>query len=102
MINITEKGYRFLLYLSYFLYIVSFLGIAIVAPEYHKSLTEIIKIYICLLLIRRFNPLTHKRFSPFDKELAFSAGCFLLLTTIFGEIAIYFTKNAINKVKSKV
>ena len=93
MVNITEKRYRYLLYVSYFFYIISFLGISFIAPKYHKILVEIIKIYVCLILIRRFNPISHKKCSTFDKELAFSAACFLLLTTIIGELAVYITKN---------
>ena len=100
MISKAEKGYKYLLYLSYFLFIVSFLGISYVAPQYNSTLTEIIKVYICILLIYRFNPLNgKKKCSEFDKQLAFSASVFLFLTTVIGQI-IYF--NFVNKVKNDI
>ena len=39
--TLKENGYRYLIYASYFLYIVSFLGISFIAPEYHNLLIEI-------------------------------------------------------------
>lgn len=100
--TLKEKSYRYLIYASYFLYIVSFLGISFIAPEYHNLLTEIIKIYVCLLLIYNFNPFGKKECTKLDRELAFSAAWFLVFTTILGQSAIYYTKHFINKVKSKV
>ena len=100
--TLKEKGYRYLIYASYFLYIVSFLGISFIAPEYHNLLIEIIKIYVCLLLIFKFNPFGNKECTKLDRELAFSAACFLILTTVLGQAAEYYTDNIVNKVKSKV
>lgn len=97
-----EKVFRYLLYTSYFLYIVSFLGISYLAPTYHNLLSEIIKIYVCILLILRFNPIYMKKCSEFDKELVFSAAVFLFFTTIIGQIAIYYTDHIISKVKKNV
>lgn len=100
MISKAEKGYKYLLYLSYFLFIVSFLGISYAAPEYNNTLTEIIKVYICILLIYRFNPLNgKKKCSEFDKQLAFSASVFLFLTTILGQILYFFV---VNNVKNDI
>ena len=49
--KLKEQSYWYLVYASYALYIISFLGISFVAPEYHSLLIEIIKIYVCVLLI---------------------------------------------------
>ena len=49
-----------------------------------------------------FNPWGKKECTSLDKTLAFSAAWFLVLTTILGQAAIYYTTHFISKVKSKV
>jgi hypothetical protein len=100
--TLKEKSYWYLIYVSYALYIISYLGVSYIAPEYHSVLTEIIKIYVCVLLIYNFNPWGKKDCTSLDKSLAFSAAWFLVFTTILGQSAIYYTKHFISKVKSKV
>ena len=90
LIKITEqkwhqKLYYLLSYFSIFLYIVAFIGFSINAPKYLLLLQEIMKIYISIILILRFNPYYKIEFNKnnyeFDRKLAFSSGIFLLLTT---------------------
>ena len=100
--SLKENTFTYLIYLSYFLYIVSFLGVSYLAPTYHPLLLEIIKIYICILLIFNFNPFSKKKCSDFDKQLAFSAACFLFFTTVLGQIAIFYTRHFVSKVKDEV
>jgi len=97
--SLKEKGYRYLIYASYLFYIISFLGISLTAPSYHRILTEIIKVYVSILLIYNFNPWGKKECSKLDKDLAFSAAIFLIFTTILGETALFYTNNIINDVK---
>ena len=61
LIKITEqkwhqKLYYLLSYFSIFLYIVAFIGLSFNAPKYLLLLQEIMKIYISIILILRFNP----------------------------------------------
>jgi hypothetical protein len=100
--TLKEKSYWYLIYASYALYIISYLGVSYIAPDYHTTLTEVIKIYVCVLLIYNFNPWGKKECTSLDKTLAFSAAWFLVLTTILGQAAIYYTTHFISKVKSKV
>tara|TARA_B100001063_G_scaffold66696_1_gene60686 strand:- start:3 stop:314 length:312 start_codon:yes stop_codon:yes gene_type:complete len=100
--KLKEQSYWYLVYASYALYIISFLGISFVAPEYHSLLIEIIKIYVCVLLIYNFNPWGKKECTTLDKNLAFSAAWFLVLTTVLGQAAILYTHNFIDTVKTKV
>jgi len=90
LIKITEqkwhqKLYYLLSYFSIFLYIVAFIGFSFNAPKYLLLLQEIMKIYISVILILRFNPYYKIEFNKnnyeFDRKLAFSSGVFLLLTT---------------------
>jgi hypothetical protein len=100
--KLKEQSYWYLVYASYILYIISFLGISLIAPEYHSFLIEIIKIYVCILLIYNFNPWGKKECTNLDKNLAFSAAWFLVLTTVLGQAAILYTHNFINKIKKDV
>jgi len=100
--TLKEQSYWYLIYASYILYFISYLGVSYIAPNYHHVLTEIIKIYVCVLLIYNFNPWGRKECTSLDKTLAFSAAWFLVLTTILGQAAVYYTKHFINEVKSKV
>lgn len=90
LIKITEqkwhqKLYYLLSYFTIFLYIVAFIGLSFNAPKYLLLLQEIMKIYISIILILRFNPYYKIEFNKnnyeFDRKLAFSSGVFLLLTT---------------------
>ena len=80
-----QKLYYLLSYFSIFLYILAFIGLSLSAPNYLLLLQEIMKIYISIILILRFNPFHKIKFNKnnyeFDRKLAFSSGVFLLLTT---------------------
>ena len=82
---------------SYLLLFISLLGISQTAPEYLDKLSYYIRIYICLFLIWRFNPLRNNyEFTDLDRKIAFSAGLFILSTTALNKYII----DIQNKVKS--
>tara|TARA_Y100000816_G_C26104076_1_gene586074 strand:+ start:1351 stop:1704 length:354 start_codon:yes stop_codon:yes gene_type:complete len=92
-----QKTYIYILYFSYILFGLAFTGIVTVNPLYLTTLETILKYYICIFLIVRFNPW----FNPkprsekerFDRRISYSAGVFLLLTTAVTKIAEgYFIK----------
>jgi len=67
---------------SYILLLISALGISDKAITYLNIVSYYIRIYICLFLIWRFNPLRHHYgFTDLDRRIAFSAGVFILSTT---------------------
>ena len=77
-----EKLFTTFIYASYILIILSSLGLSQWAPKYLDNLDYYIRIYICLFLIWRFNPLrTRYEFTDLDRKIAFSAGVFILTTT---------------------
>lgn len=79
--NLLLYGLNF----SYILYFLVLLGITTFAPIYLSKLKIFLKVYIALLLIYFYNPITYKQkqFTDFDRKLVFSAGIFLLLSTTF-------------------
>lgn len=94
-----QKLYYLLSYFSIFLYIVTFIGLSFNAPKYLLLLQEIMKIYISIILIIRFNPYYKIEFNKnnyeFDRKIAFTSSIFLLLTT---GISTYIN-NILNKIK---
>jgi hypothetical protein len=56
------------------------------APKYLDIMDYYIRIYICLFLIWRFNPLRENyEFTKLDRKIAFSAGLFILTTTALNQ-----------------
>jgi hypothetical protein len=81
-----EQLFNLFIYTSYFLIIVSALGLSESAPKYLDNLDYYIRVYICLFLMWRFNPLrTHYEFTDLDRKIAFSAGAFILTTTALNQ-----------------
>lgn len=64
------------------LYIAIVFGLWSSAPEYLGDLQYYVKIYVALFLIYRFNPFRHVKFTSLDRRIAFSAGVFLLGTSL--------------------
>jgi hypothetical protein len=81
-----ERLFDLIIFASYFLIIISFFGISETAPKYLDNLDYYVRVYICLFLIWRFNPLrTHYEFTDLDRKIAFSAGVFILTTTALNQ-----------------
>lgn len=86
-----EQLFNIFIYASYFLLIISSLGLSETAPKYLQYLDYYVRIYICLFLMWRFNPLrTHYEFTELDRKIAFSAGAFILTTTALNQYLVKF------------
>lgn len=83
MYKIYQNVFLYGLNASYVLYFLAILGAGSLAPEYLSSLRGFLKIYIGLLLVGLYNPITYKdrKFTDIDRKMAFSAGVFLLLSS---------------------
>lgn len=90
--KLHEYLFFYMLYGSYLLFVLILLGISINAPDYLETLNFMLKMFICLFLLIRFNPLTENRMNSFDKRVVFSASLFLLSTTTISEIVIHYDK----------
>jgi len=84
--SIQYNTYNIVVYITWALYIITVLGISASAPDYLETLNSIVKIYVSLFLIYRFNPFRTVRFTALDGKIAFSAGTFLLTTTAINQI----------------
>ena len=81
-----SKFFNLFIYISYALLFISALGISQTAPKYLDYMEYYIRIYICLFLMWRFNPLREKyEFTELDRKIAFSAGLFILTTTALNQ-----------------
>ena len=80
------------MYLSYVLLFISALGISEMQPNYYlDTMDYYIRIYICLFLMWRFNPLREApEFTELDRKIAFSAGAFILTTTALNQYLVKF------------
>jgi len=93
--DVQEKFFTIFVYVSYILIVISALGFSESAPKYLEYLDYYVRIYICLFLIWRFNPLRSKyEFTDLDRKIAFSAGVFISTTT--------YLKEYLNYVKTKI
>jgi len=87
--DFQEKMFSIFITVSYILIFVSFLGLSSSAPKYLDSLDYYVRIYICLFLLWRFNPLRKMdRFTDLDRRIAFSAGLFILTTTALNQYLV--------------
>ena len=69
------------LYAWYGIYAIALLGIATVAPAYLSTLNNVLKYFIIVFLLVRFNPWVNSEFTAFDRTIVFSAAFFLLAST---------------------
>jgi hypothetical protein len=92
--NFQEKAFDFVFYLSYFFYFLFFIGFANNAPEYLVPLNYYVQIYVSLFLIIRFNPFSKVKFTELDKKIAFTAGLFMVSTTILNKSMLDYVEEA--------
>ena len=77
-----ENLYYYGKYTLYALYIIAYFGLWNRAPKYLETIDYYLKIVISLVLIYFFNPFfPTQTFERFHRDVAFSAGFFLLATT---------------------
>ena len=96
--NFQNISFTLIILTFYILYAISILGLSRNAPDYIQTLDYYVKIYICLFLIYRFNPLRNRIvFTELDRKIVFSAGLFILTTTAINNVALYYLDKAKTK-----
>ena len=79
---IEEKFFWVVIYATYLLIFVIFIGFKNAAPKILEFINYYLKIYISLFLIWRFNPLRKvKEVTRLDRHIIFNAGLIVLTTT---------------------
>ncbi len=96
------KVFTLTIWITWLLYIVIALGLSVRAPDYLDTLQYYVKIYICLFLMYRFNPLRRVRFTSLDAKIAFSAGVFLFTTTYINVIIQSYLKEISGFIKQLI
>jgi hypothetical protein len=87
--DFQDMFFDIFIYLSYFLILISFFGLSNTAPKFVESIDYYIRIYICLFLIWRFNPLREAQdFTDLDRKIAFAAGMFIITTTALNQYLV--------------
>jgi hypothetical protein len=87
-----EKAYKYLSYISYVLYIITFLGLWNSAPDYLEIFQTYLKFLISIVLIYYFNPFVTYRYNNVHKDIAFTAGIFLITSISFDVLINNFKK----------
>ena len=95
-----EKTFDFVIKISFILLLVTLFGFSQNAPEYLSTLDYYLKIYICLFLIWRFNPLRSKfQLTNLDAKISFNAGLFILASTALNEYVKFIEVDIVSKIK---
>lgn len=95
-----NRLFNLFIFISYILIIFSALGLSKSAPKYLETLDYYVRIYICLFLIWRFNPLrSYYEFTDLDRKIAFSAGVFILTTTALNQYLLSFKDQITNLIQ---
>jgi len=89
MVNPSKISNTVLKYYSYLFYtivITAYIGIGYKAPQAMVTFNYYLKVLIGIFLVYRFNSYRkHIKFEEFDRRVAFSAGMFILSTTILSK-----------------
>ena len=90
-----ETIFNIFIAISWLLLLLTLTGVLNDYPDVFNSVTFYMKIYICLFLIWRFNPIRQfvvnksTTFTSLDRKIAFSAGLIVLNTTAIREYLLY-------------
>ena len=81
--KLQDNAFNIFVFMTYFVYFASIIGAFSVDPKFMDTIDFYAKLYICLFLLIRFNPIRKKiKFTELDRKISFSAGVFLLTTVI--------------------
>lgn len=79
---------------SYISYLLIFLGVSYLVPQYIRTLSNVAVLIICIVLIYKFNPLREKYvLTEFDNNLIFFTAFFIIMSTGLTEFTLSFFNN---------
>jgi hypothetical protein len=79
--KLTQKVYYFIMTLTWISYITALTGVMFFNPVYIDILSTLPQTFVALFLLIRFNPFNTITITGFDKQIAWSGGLFILLTS---------------------
>jgi hypothetical protein len=98
MYSLQYKLFTLFLVLFYAFAILSALGLYSNAHAYVEQMDYYMRIYICLFLIWRFNPLSKHQFDALDKKIVFISGMIILSTTALNQYLLNFKIRLVNAI----
>jgi len=90
--DIHKSIYTYSTFISIGLIIIAYSGIFYINPEYLNKIHSFLLLYVCAILLIRFNPYASKhiaKYSSFDRKIAFTAGVILFTTVVAKKITDY-------------
>lgn len=92
VVEATKRpAFYFTIGVTYLSYILIFLGVSYLMPQYIRTLSTVAQILICLILIYKFNPLREKYvLTEFDNNLIFFTAFFIIMSTGLTEFTLSF------------
>lgn len=86
-----KPTYMFLITVLYISYILLFLGISYIAPQYIRLISNSIHVLLAIILIIKFNPFrANNVIVPSDSAMIFGAAVFILINVGITEFAMSF------------
>lgn len=79
--KLSKKFYYLIMILTWISYIMALTGVMFFNPVYVDILYLLPQTFVSIFLLIRFNPFTSIIMTNFDKQIAWSGGMFLLLTS---------------------
>jgi len=99
--HVLDKAFDTIWVIIYMLYFGIAFGLSTQAPKWLSFFDFVIKVFISAFLIIRFNPYNEIHFSNLDQKIAFSAGFFVLATTVTSKIMSAYAPNLMAKTTQK-
>jgi hypothetical protein len=96
--HVQSNLFNIFILINYLSFIALAIGIKIISPDNLNTLEYYTKIYVSLFLLFRFNPFRKIKFNDLDRKIAFSAGIFLITTTIISDIVQKYAHIAITSI----
>ena len=96
--SLQYKLFTFFVIIFYIFAILSALGLYPNAHFYVETMDYYLRVYICVFLIWRFNPLRKFQFNDLDQKIAFMAGMIILSTTALNQYLVWFKTTLRNTV----
>ena len=96
--SLQYRLFTFFVIIFYIFAILSALGLYPNAHFYVETMDYYLRVYICIFLIWRFNPLRKFQFNDLDQKIAFMAGMIILSTTALNQYLVWFKTTLRNSV----
>ena len=96
-------AFNIFIFVSYATYFLLLAGVLTKEPSYLSALDFYARLYVCLFLVYRFNPLRKKvPFNYLDRKIVFTSALFLLTITISNTIASTYLDKVKTEVKTNI